>query len=459
MLSELPYRADSTFYFEPLAERAWAAFLDSGHPFTRTGRYDILTADPYITLITRGGLTEIRHANQVQLSLQDPFVLLRDQLGKLVPPLPDLPFCGGAIGWFAYDLGRRIERLPTLAGNTEPIPDLAVGIYDWAVVVDHLARKARLVSLGRDPRTQERWDALVSTFRDPRPALARSRLRVLGPPRSNLTRDEYGRAFERIKSYLLEGDCYQINLAQRFSAPVAGSLFAGYKTLRRLNPAPFSAYLKTPFARVLSTSPERFLAVWEGQVETRPVKGTRPRGPTPEADSALQRELADSTKDRAENLMIVDLLRNDLGRVCSPGSVQVPRLFEVESYATVHHLVSTVTGQLAPGQDAVSLMRACFPGGSITGAPKIRAMEIIEELEPHRRGVYSGAIGYLGYDGAMDTNIAIRTLIHSADAIRFWAGGGIVHDSQVEEEYQEAFDKIAALLRLLEHDQLTGVGR
>jgi len=454
LLSEIPYRADSTLYFDPLAEKAWAAFLDSGRPLTEAGRYDILAADPYITLTTRGGVTEIRSADQVQLSPQDPFALLRDQLGEPVPPLPDLPFRGGAIGWFAYDLGRRIERLPTLAEDAEQLPDMAVGIYDWALIVDHLARKARLVSLGRAPRTRERWDTLVSMFRDPRPAPVRNRLRVLGPPRSSMSRDEYGRAFDRVKSYLLAGDCYQVNLAQRFSAPVAGDPFVGYRVLRRLNPAPFSAYLKIPFAQVLSSSPERFLAVREGQVETRPIKGTRPRGRTPAADSTLKRELAASTKERAENLMIVDLLRNDLGRVCSPGSVQVPKLFEVESYATVHHLVSTVTGRLAPGQDAVSLLRACFPGGSITGAPKIRAMEIIEELEPHRRGIYSGAIGYLGCDGAMDTNIAIRTLIHSAGTIRFWAGGGIVHDSQVEEEYRETFDKTAALRGLLEQEQL-----
>lgn len=449
LLSEIPYRADSACYFEPLAEKAWAVFLDSGHPLTGVGRYDILSADPYITLVTWGAVTAIRDADQVRLSPRDPFALLRDQLGEPVSPLPDLPFHGGAIGWFAYDLGRRIERLPTLARNAERLPDMAVGIYDWALIVDHLACKARLISLGRDPRTRERWDTLVSMFRDPRPAPIRGRFRVLDSPRSNMTQSDYGLAFDRIKSHLLEGDCYQVNLAQRFAARVAGDPFAGYRALRRLNPAPFSAYLKTPFAQVLSSSPERFLAVRDGQVETKPIKGTRPRGRTPEADAALQRELVGSAKERAENLMIVDLLRNDLGRVCSPGSVQVPKLFEVESYATVHHLVSTIIGRLAPGQDAVSLLRACFPGGSITGAPKIRAMEIIEELEPHRRGVYSGAIGYLGLDGAMDTNIAIRTLIHSSGTIRFWAGGGIVHDSQVEREYQETFNKAAALLWLL----------
>ena len=458
LLSEIPYRIDSAVFFEPLATKTWAVYLDSGHPLTSSGRFDILAAEPCVTLVTRGTLTEIRSANQVRLSPEDPFALLRDELGEPVPGLPGLPFCGGAIGWFAYDLGRRIERLPTLARDAEQVPDMAVGIYDWALIVDHLERKAWLASLGRDPRTRDRWAALVSLFRNPRPAPTRNRFRVRGSPRSNMTRDQYGRAFDRVKSYLLEGDCYQVNLAQRFSAPACGDSFAGYRTLRQLNPAPFSAYLRTPFARIMSSSPERFLAVRDRQVETRPVKGTRPRGETPAADAALKLELIDSTKDRAENLMIVDLLRNDLGRVCEPGSVRVPRLFDAESYATVHHLVSTVIGRLAAGQDAISLLRACFPGGSITGAPKIRAMEIIEELEPHRRGVYSGSIGYLGFDGAMDTNIAIRTLIHSAGTVRFWAGGGIVQDSQVEEEFGEVFDKAATLLRLLDQERLTGVG-
>jgi para-aminobenzoate synthetase component 1 len=458
LLTEIPYRADSTLFFEPLAERAWAVYLDSGRPLSGAGRYDVLTADPFISLVTRGSVTEIRTADQVELSPEDPFALLRDRLGETAPSPFGLPFCGGAIGWLAYDLGRRIERLPSLAKDAEQVPDLAVGIYDWALIVDHASAKAWLASRGRDPATRRRWDSLVSMFRNARPVPARSPFRVLSPLVSNMTMSEYGLAFDRVKSYLLEGDCYQVNLAQRFSAPVSGDSFCGYKALRQLNPAPFSAYLRTPFAEVLSSSPERFLAVRDGQVETKPIKGTRPRGRTAEADAASRRELAGSAKDRAENLMIVDLLRNDLGRVCSPGSVSVPVLFDVESYATVHHLVSTVTGRLAPGQDAVSLLRACFPGGSVTGAPKIRAMEIIEELEPHRRGIYCGAIGYLGFDGAMDTSIAIRTLVQSAGTLRFWAGGGIVHDSHVEEEYQEIFDKAAALLQLQERQPLAGVG-
>jgi para-aminobenzoate synthetase component 1 len=464
LLTEIPFRADGTDFFEPLAGRPWAVYLDSGRPLTRAGRYDILASDPYIILTTRGPVTEIRTGGDVLLSPEDPFFLLREQLGEPASPIPDLPFCGGAIGWFAYDLGRRIERLPSLAKDAEQLPEMAVGIYDWALILDHDAERAWLAGQGRDSRTRERWDALVSMFRAPRPAPARSLFQVRGALCSNMTRGDYGRAFKRISSYLLEGDCYQVNLAHRFSARASGDPFCGYKALRQLNPAPFSAYLTTPFAQVLSSSPERFLSVREGQVETKPIKGTRPRGRTAEADATLQRELAVSAKDRAENLMIVDLLRNDLGRVCKPGSVRVAGLFDVESCATVHHLVSTVIGRLAPGEDAVSLFRACFPGGSVTGAPKIRAMEIIEELEPHRRGIYCGAIGYLGFDGAMDTNIAIRTLVYSSGTARFSAGGGIVHDSREEDEYREIFDKAAALLRLLEEKppasvpNLTGYG-
>src|SRR5690606_14358319 len=220
--------------------------------------------------------------------------------------------------------------------------------------------------------------------------------------------------------------------------------------LRIINPAPFSAYLNTPYAQILSASPERFLRVVGGRVETRPIKGTRPRAGHARLDAEIIEALAASEKDRAENLMIVDLLRNDLSKCCAPGTVRVPRLFEVESFATVHHLVSTVTGELRADRDALDLLRGCFPGGSITGAPKLRAMQIIEELEPHRRGVYCGAIGYLGFDGGMDLNIAIRTMVYSRGVIRFWAGGGIVADSRLEDEYQETYDKAAAMLRLLQ---------
>jgi para-aminobenzoate synthetase component 1 len=327
---------------------------------------------------------------------------------------------------------------------------MAVGIYDWAVIVDHAEQRTWLAAHGRDPDTDLKWAHLVRLFGDPPVERKRASFRVTSRVTSNLSRDAYARCFDRIKRYIADGDCYQVNLAQRFAAQASGDAWLAYQALRIINPAPFAAYLSTPYAQVLSASPERFLKVEDGRVETKPIKGTRPRAGHPRLDAELSRALRESVKDRAENVMIVDLLRNDLSKSCKLGSVRVPRLFDVESYATVHHLVSTVTGDLDHGHDALDLLRGAFPGGSITGAPKHRAMQIIEELEPHRRGIYCGSIGYVGYDGNMDVNIAIRTLIYSRGEIRFWAGGGIVADSTVDEEYQETFDKAAAMLKVLQ---------
>jgi para-aminobenzoate synthetase component 1 len=276
-------------------------------------------------------------------------------------------------------------------------------------------------------------------------------LSVSGPLRSQLGLKQYQTAFNKIKHYIREGDCYQVNLAKRFEINAKGDPWHAYTLLRQQNAAPFSAFFSTPELTLLSSSPERLLKVHNRQVETKPIKGTRRRDLTdPIRDKALANELQQSIKDRAENLMIVDLLRNDLGKVCKLGSISVPKPFALESFATVHHLVSTITGSLAEKQDAIGLLRACFPGGSITGAPKLRAMEIIEELEPDRRGPYCGSIAYIGFDGNMDSNILIRTLAYNDDKLRFWAGGGIVTDSNVNDEYQEIHDKAAALLALIE---------
>ncbi len=450
LLSELPYQTDSAVLFATLAHRPWAVFLDSGRPYSAAGRYDILAADPYLTLCTRGTVTVLREQRGATRTAADPFALLRAALGPPRPAVHGLPFCGGALGWFGYDLARRLERLPARARDLEDLPELAVGLYDWAVVVDHRARRSWLVGAGRDHRTGRRWPALLRQFSRPAPGPKLPGFRVTGPVRSNLSRAEYDAAFARIKHYIRNGDCYQVNFAQRFAAPAEGDAWHAYLELRRLNPAPFAAYLNTPYGQVLSSSPERLLLLQDRRVETKPIKGTRPRAAATEEDAALARELATSHKDRAENLMIVDLLRNDLSRVCQPFSVRVPRLFHIESYATVHHLVSTVSGALAAGEDALSLLRACFPGGSVTGAPKIRAMQIIEELEPHRRGVYCGAITRIGFDGNMDSSIAIRTLAYNQGVIRCWAGGGIVHDSDVDAEYAETLHKAAAMLRLMQ---------
>ena len=454
---ELPYCSDSALLFEALADTPWSVFLDSGRPFVRQGRYDIIAADPLMTLTTRGEITEVCDAHGRRCYRDDPFALLKDALGGRGRGVAGLPFCGGALGYFAYDLGRRVEPLAALDERSPRVPDMAVGIYDWALVVDHGLCRTHLVSQGRDPLAARRWPELVDRFRQLPAAPVRAPLEVVSAPRSNMSFDDYAAAFRRVKHYIQEGDCYQINLAQRFEAQVRGCAWQGYRSLRGLNPAPFAAYFNTPDCQVLSNSPERFLRVAGDAVETRPIKGTRPRSRHPQEDLWLAELLRNSVKDRAENVMIVDLLRNDLGKVCECGSVRVPRLFEVESFATVHHLVSTVTGRLRAPFDGVDLLRACFPGGSITGAPKLRAMQIIDELEADPRGVYCGSLGYIGFDGTMDTSIAIRTLVHREGSLCFSAGGGIVADSSLEAEYQETFDKAAAVLRWLEQLDLDNV--
>lgn len=415
------------------------------------GRYDIVVAEPRATLETRGEVTEIRDRHGVSRSTHDPFVLVRSLLG---PPgaswsdrCPDLPFVGGALGWFGYDLGRRIERLPVTAADPLGLPELALGVYDWVLVVDHGARRTCLVGPGAGSSTAR--SCLLSAHGSSAEPPVQG-FRTWGPVETNLDPQAYRRCFERVQSYIQAGDCYQVNLARRFSVRAEGDPWTAYRRLRELSPAPFSAYLSTPAGVVLSASPERFLRVRGGAVETSPIKGTAPRGATPEEDLALAEALRCSPKDRAENLMIVDLLRNDLGRTCAIGSVRVESLFELRTFANLHHLVSTVCGRLAEGQDAVSLLRGAFPGGSITGAPKIRAMEIIEELEGERRGVYCGAIGYLGLNGAMDTSIAIRTAVHRRGRLWFWAGGGLVADSDPDQEWAEIEVKARPMLELVD---------
>ncbi|MDD5410109.1 MAG: aminodeoxychorismate synthase component I [Methylobacter sp.] len=450
LIAPLPYFADSAELFSAISGKTWAVFLDSGYPHSKQGRYDIIAAEPVCTLVTHGDTTEITRNGVAIKSAENPFDLVKQQLLPEYVGLDELPFNGGAIGYFSYDLARRLETLPAIAEDAEHIAEMAVGIYEWAVIVDHHQQKSYLVGQNCDAR---KWQGLKEQFSQLPVKPEHDAFKVISDVKSNMDKDFYVQAFNRIKHYLKEGDCYQVNLAQRFVASCEGDPWMAYQTLRRLNAAPFSCYLNLPEVQILSSSPERFLKLTDGVVETKPIKGTRPRKQDYSEDQQQIKNLESSKKDRAENLMIVDLLRNDISKTCKKGSVKVPVIFDVESYATVHHLVSTITGILADNQHALDLLKSCFPGGSITGAPKIRAMEIIEELEPNRRGVYCGAIGYIGFNGNMDTNIAIRTLVHSEHAIRFWAGGGIVNDSVAEDEYQECFDKAAAMLNLLK--QLT----
>lgn len=423
-------------------------FFDSAGPHAVGGRYDIIAARPFITLETVDGETCIRRVDGVVHTRDAPFQVLYRELGAREAPHSMLPFSGGALGYFAYELGGPAGSEP--APRDIAVPDMAVGIYDWAVVVDHQARRCFLTSAQRDPRTQEYWQDLLQCFSQAQAAheLALPEVRA-GAVQADMERETYFEIFQRVQRYIREGDCYQVNLAQRFQLDFSGDPWDAYRGLRQRNPAPFAAFMRLPAAAVLSLSPESFLQVREDVVTTRPIKGTRTRSVFPYEDGLLAQALRESEKDRAENLMIVDLLRNDISRCCVPGSVGVPQLFHLESYASVHHLVSTVTGRLRADQHALDLLQACFPGGSITGAPKVRAMQIIEELEPRRRGVYCGTLAHIGFDGNMGSNIAIRTLVHYQERLYCWGGGGIVSDSRAADEYQECFDKLAVILKFL----------
>ncbi|MBV5094719.1 aminodeoxychorismate synthase component 1 [Tenebrionicola larvae] len=445
----LPWRADAAeHWFSALNTLPWAMLLHSGYANHAGSRFDILTAQPCVTLRTTGTTTRIDYADPRKApvsTLDDPLKRLADVMTEqnvTAAQTDDLPFQGGAIGLFGYDLGRRFETLPTLAAADIPIEDMAVGIYDWALIVDNQLKRVTLVSQ-RDAGARLAWlNAL--------PRIKHAPLRLTTAWQSNLSRAQYGEKFRRVQAYLLSGDCYQVNLAQRFSAGYQGDEWPAFVKLNADNRAPFSAFLRLPEGAILSLSPERFIRLTHGEIQTRPIKGTLPRLSDPDADTRQAQRLASSPKDRAENLMIVDLLRNDVGRVAQPGSVRVPELFAVEPFAAVHHLVSTITARLADGLHATDLLRAAFPGGSITGAPKVRAMEIIEELEPQRRNAWCGSIGYISFCGRMDTNITIRTLIACGGRLHCSAGGGIVADSIEEAEYQETFAKVNRILRLTE---------
>jgi para-aminobenzoate synthetase component I len=458
-------------------------FLDSAAGSTsiephQLGRYSFVAADPVLVVRSKGPLTEMGEGGTWRTVGGDALgavgAVLQGWAAPSVPGIP--PFQGGAAGYIGYDYGAVLERVPATRYDDLGVPDVVLGLYDWVIAWDHASREAWLISTGltaSGPPDESRARARAAQVRarlgtnrvapsQPRAAAGPAGTAAPSYPvtaldrapdglRSTFTHRGYLDAVARVREYIVAGDIFQANLSQRLQAPLREAPFELYRRLRRRNPAPFAAYFDAGELTVLSASPERFLRLDEhGAVETRPIKGTRPRGLGPMHDAALGRALAESEKDRAENVMIVDLLRNDLSRVCRPGSVRVPELFALEHHPTVHHLVSTVIGELAPGRDAIDLIRATFPGGSITGAPKVRAMEIIAELEPTRRGVYCGSVGYLSRSGAMDTSIVIRTFVRVGDQVYFQAGGGIVADSDPELEYRETLDKARGLIAALE---------
>ncbi len=448
---DIHYLTDSSFYFEAIRDLPTPVWLDSCRPLSAMGRYDIISANPRRLLTTNGSTTLEQTEHHSTHSTDNPFDLVQEALSPISTQAnKDLPFCGGALGYFSYDLGRRLERLPEQAANDIPLPDMLIGIYDWAIVQDHHQQHAWLIFLPSCPEGV-RQDRL-SRCRSALSGIKEKNEKVFKINRfsNSLNLDSYYRAIADIHRYIHAGDCYQVNFTQRFSATYQGDSYLAYQHLRRALPSPFSGYIGMAQGAVLSHSPERFLHLAGKQVETKPIKGTLPRHKDPDRDQANAQKLQQSDKDRAENLMIVDLLRNDLSKTCALGSVRVPELFALESFPNVHHLVSTITGTLRDDRDPIDLLKGCFPGGSITGAPKLRAMEIIEELEPCRRSVYCGSLGYISANGNMDTNIAIRTLVCDGDKIHCWGGGGITADSEAAAEYQESLDKISVLMKSLE---------
>lgn len=432
--------------FELVAKQPWSMLLHSGNSEHQNSRFDIMVADPIAHITSHSTHNQILNLDgKLIQSSQDPLIWIKQTLTthfNSIETHPVLPFLGGALGYFAYDLGSKYEVLPQQSLDDMHTPLLKVGIYDWAIIKDNHQQQWWFVS---HRLSLESVMALLQNKQTP----SATGFQIRSTWQSNLDPSTYQHKFHQIQTYLLSGDCYQINLAQRFNAQYQGDEYTAFNALLAVNRTPFSAFLRFDDFSILSVSPERLLLLDQQHIETKPIKGTIDRAIDTTQDHHNIQQLYHSTKDRAENVMIVDLLRNDLGKVCITGSVKVPSLFAVETFPAVHHLVSTVTGQLQPHLHATDLLRSVFPGGSITGAPKLRAMEIIDELEPHRRSVYCGSIGYICCSGRMDTSITIRTLLCKNQMIYCWAGGGIVADSNHASEYQETLAKVSKILPTL----------
>jgi len=461
--------------FELIKDRPYSFFLDSGMDPQRLGRYSFLGSEPFLVMSSRGSEITLVRGREHEVQHGNPF----DAIGKLLErykldhcPAP-VPFLGGAVGYFSYDLCHFIERLPSTAIDDLNLPESYFAFYDAVMAFDRLEGRAYLVATGF-PETEEgqrlrrarmRLEEMKAWLYAASPSQEASlpRRERLGEGgfqpiqenrrvllKSNFTPEEYIKAVDRVREYIAAGDVFQVNLSQRFEADLKIPPYELYKRLRMVNPAPFASYLNFQGVTIVSASPERFLKVQGDLVETRPIKGTRPRGRDLVEDERLAQELTHSTKDRAENVMIVDLERNDLGRVCRYGTVKVTELAILETFPTIFHLTSTVVGRLHRGKSNIDLLKATFPGGSITGAPKVRAMEIIDELEPTKRSVYTGSIGYLSFNEDMDINIVIRTFLIKEGKAYFQVGGGIIYDSDSEAEYMETLDKARALIRALQ---------
>ena len=443
MIKEISTKLNSFEIFTIFKDEENSFILDSAMDEKKLGRYSFISSNPFKVL---------KYKN----TKKNPLDNLQNELNKYkVENNTHLPFIGGAVGYLSYDLGNYIEKLPRTAIDDTNVYDLYFGLYNWVIVVDHLENKTYIATPDLDIENEKNIiediekkinngeingiDSICYEEKE----VEKTKLT------SNFTKNEFENAVRKVQDYIRQGDIYQANLTQRFNGKTTLSSYELYRDLRRFSPAPFGAFLNFEDSHILSNSPERFIKCVDRKLETRPIKGTRPRGKNKEEDLRLQEELRSSEKDRAELLMIVDLERNDIGRISKIGTVKVPELFVIEPYANVNHLVATVVGELDDDKDCVDAIKATFPGGSITGAPKIRSMEIIDELEPTQRNVYTGSIGYIGFNGDMDLNIAIRTIIKKDNNVYFQVGGGMTWDSNPSDEYQETLDKAQSIMKAL----------
>lgn len=440
--------------FSAVKDMRYSLFLDSADTSHSLGRFSFVCCNPIETIEAKNGKVVITNWDGQTLSYAKPFDVLKERMEKWIPLTQTIeelpPFQGGAAGFFGYDLARGIEDIK--ASSKDPaidnvnMPDMAIGIYDQVFAHDHKENKSWIIThatSAEDARIKQKHLLRLFTQVEKEPQFKEAQMDW----EANFDACEYKNHIQKVIDYIHSGDVFQVNLSQRFDAKLPDNLdpFSHYISLRKANPAPFSTYMNLGYIKISSCSPERFVSIEDQRVQTRPIKGTRPRVDDPELDKKYQKDLLCSEKDLAENTMIVDLLRNDLSKVCQKNSVIVKSLCKLESFASVHHLVSVVEGQLRKGKTAIDLLKAGFPGGSITGAPKIRAMEIIEELEPTRRGPYCGCMGYIGFDGNMDSNILIRSLVYEGKNVSLQVGSGIVSDSCPDTEYQETFDKASAI--------------
>ncbi len=439
-------------------------FLDSVLPIEGISRYSFLGFNPFLIMKAKRRKITLTDYNGTMEIEGNPLEHLRGLLNQfsLKEVMASIPFPCGVVGYLGYDLCHFIERLPCKAVDDLGLPDMYLGFYDTIVSYDNVLKKCHVIGVdfGLDDTLQDRMEDVIGVLSRKSGTPPESRNHKPNPATSdpvlkfNFTKELYINAIRRIKEYITAGDVYQVNFSQRIETHIDIPPYELYKKLRAVNPAPFAGYLAFDDNAIISSSPERFLNVHAGHVQTRPIKGTRPRGRDAETDGFMKQALLSSPKDDAELAMITDLERNDLGRVCDYGSVKVVERKVLEAYPTVYHLVSTIEGDMYERYDLIDLLKATFPGGSITGAPKIRAMQIIDELEPTQRSVYTGAMGYIGFNGDADLNIAIRTFIMKGKAVYFQVGSGIVADSDAEEEYEETLHKARALIDSLKTCQM-----